>query len=70
MITKQRVSNDIAIRGETEVAPPQLRLREKENIAHRVTEARSWDRTNIGVMFDSPLPEFPVHTKTNGKNYK
>ena len=70
MITKHRVSNEILMKGETDVVPPPLRLRKKENTAHRLTEARSWYRTNIGVVFDAPPPALPVHTNTNGKNYK
>ena len=56
--------------GEPDVAPPLLRLREKENISHKVTEARSRDRKNIGVMLDAPTPALSIHTNTNGKNYK
>ena len=58
------------MRGETEAAPPPLCIREKWNTAHKVTDARSGDRTNIGVMFDAPPPAFPFLTNTNGKNYQ
>ena len=70
MITRHRVSDDIAVRGETDMALPLLRLREKENISHKGTESMSGDRTNLGVFFDAPPPALPIHTKTNGKNYK
>ena len=36
------------MRGETDVAPSLLRLREKKNTAGKVAEAKSGDRTNIG----------------------
>ena len=51
--------------GEPDVAPPLLRLREKENISHKVTEARSRDRKNIGVMLDAPTPALSIHTNTD-----
>ena len=68
MITKHRVSNDIAMRGETDMAPPLLHIREKENIPHKETKARSSDSKNIGVVFDAPLPDLTVHTRNKGKN--
>ena len=55
------------MRGDTEVAPPLIRLREKENTSHMGMKARSGDRKNIGVMFDTPLPALPVHTNTNSE---
>ena len=70
MITKHIVSNDIAIRGETDAAPHLICLREKENTFHKGTEARSSYRTNSGVMFDAPPPTWPVHAKTNRKTIK
>ena len=70
MITKHRVSNDISTRVETDAAPPLIHLRERENTFHKVTEARSGERTNIGDVFDAPPPYLPVHTKTNVENYK
>ena len=70
MITKYRVSNKIVMRGETDVAPPLLHLMEKENTAHKGTETRCGEITNIGVVFDAPPPALPIHTNTNGKNYK
>ena len=69
MITKHIVSNNIAMRGETDVPPLLFCLREKENIDHKVTETRSGKRTNIGVMLDAPPPALPVHTNANVKNY-
>ena len=70
MIIKHRVSNDISMRVETDAAPPLIHLRERENTFHKVTEARSRERTNIGDVFDAPPPYLPVHTNTNVENYK
>ena len=70
MITKHRVSNDIAMRDETDVAPLLLCLKDKKNTAHKQTETSPRDRKNIGVVFDALLPDFPIHTKTNGEKYK
>ena len=67
MITKHRVSNNTTMRGERDVALRLLRQRDKENISHKGTEASSNKKPNIGVMFDTPQPALPVHTKTNGK---
>ena len=66
MITKHIFSNDISMRGETSAAPPPLHLREKENTSHKGTEARSGDRTNIGVLFDAPSLALPVPTNIKG----
>ena len=70
MITKQRISNYIAMRVVTDVAPPLLRQRKKENIAHKGTEVSSGKISNIGIVFDAPPPSLPVHKKTNSENYK
>ena len=70
MITKHRVSNDIVVMGETDVAPPLLRIREKENVYHNGTDASSSDITNIGVVFDAPQTALNIHTKNNGRKYK
>ena len=70
MITKHRVSNDISMRGEMDVAPPMLRIREKENTAHKGTEARSGIITNIRVVFDAPTQVLPVNKNTNSEKCK
>ena len=70
MITKPRVYNDISMRGEMDAEIRLLRIMEKENNAHKGTYARSGEITNIGVVFDAPPLALPVHTNTNGKNYK
>ena len=51
------------------MVPWRIHITEKENITHKVTEARSGDATNVGVVFDVPPQALPVHTKINGKNY-
>ena len=68
MITKHRVSNVIALRGETDVAPAILHLSDKENIDHKGMEVRYGDRKNIGAVFDAPQSALPVPTNINGKN--
>ena len=53
-----------------DVAPPMLRIREKENTAHKGTEARSGIITNIGVVFDAPTQVLPVNKNTNSEKCK
>ena len=53
-----------------DLAPSMLRLREKENTAHKGTEARSGIITNIGVVFDAPTQVLPVNTNTNSEKCK
>ena len=38
--------------------------------AHKGTDDRSGERTNIGVVFDASPPALPIHTKTNNENNK
>ena len=59
MITKHSISNEILTRGETDAAPPPLRLREKEK-SLKGSEARYGERTNRGFLFDYPPPAMPV----------
>ena len=40
------------------------------NNAHKGTDTRSGDRTNIGIAFDAPQLALPVPTNTNGGNNK
>ena len=58
------------MRSKKDVAPLMICLREKENTSHKGMEARSKDKTNIGVVFEAPLQALPVHKNTNSENYK